>query len=528
MIMFQIEIKIPPGKDQIKFIKDKFFNITGLKEEDLTNFVIIKKSLDSRNKSSINWVYRIRFDSKKAIKDLEKKKITRVELTEEKKSINLIKKSKNNRKKIVVAGMGPAGIFCSLFLALNNFDVILIERGKPVEERIKDVDIFFKSGFLNEDSNIQFGEGGAGTFSDGKLTARTRYEFYDFIIKELISAGAPEEIAYLYKPHIGTDRLRDVVINLRKKLINNGVSISFGEKLIKPIISKKDRVVVSVLTNQREISCDALVVATGNACRDLYEKLYEEGIFLEPKGFAIGFRIELPQKIINHNQYGKKSFLLPPADFFLSRYFNEIKGSVYTFCMCPGGVVIPASSEMGGLVLNGMSNYNRDGFFGNSGLVISISPREWNNTVFGGIILQKEVETMCFRAGNERYSAPFCTTLDFVERKIRTFHINSSYPLGLTPYPLWEIFEKKYDFFKNALLHFNKKFKGIISDEVILMAPETRTSSPVRITRDENFMSINTKFLFPCGEGAGYSGGIISSAVDGVRTAEKIINILGR
>lgn len=524
--MFQIEIKIPPEKDNFRFVKEKFFSVTGLKEEDLDHFSIQKKSLDSRNKSSIYWVYRINFSTSKLIKNTGKNNITKINQEKLEKSHKVLTK-KSVKKRILVTGMGPAGIFCSLFLALNNFDVTLIERGKAVEERVKDVEKFFNKGILDEESNIQFGEGGAGTFSDGKLTARTRYEYYDFIIQELISAGAPEEIAYLYKPHIGTDKLREVVINLRKKILSLDVKVSFGEKLFKPIINK-EREVVSAITNKREISCDALVLATGNACRDLYQTLYEEGVYIEPKGFAIGFRVELPQKIINKSQYGRKSYLLPPADFFFSRYFNEIKGSVYTFCMCPGGVVIPASSEKQGLVLNGMSNYRRDGFFGNAGLVISVSPKDWNNTLFGGIILQKEIEMKCYKAGKERYKAPFCTTLDFIERKIRTDNVESSYPRGLVPYPLWEIYEEKYNFFRTAIIDFDKKLKGMLSNKTILIAPETRTSSPIRIKRDENLMSVNTKFLFPCGEGAGYSGGIISSAVDGIKVAEKIINILGR
>ncbi|MCX7990832.1 MAG: NAD(P)/FAD-dependent oxidoreductase [Proteobacteria bacterium] len=524
--MFQIEIKVPPEKDNLEFIKERLRNITGLKKDEITFFSIEKKSLDSRNKSSVHWIYRINFSASKVIRDTEGLNIKKVSdsKADYKPKITI---SQRKEKKVVVAGMGPAGIFCSLILALNNFEVLLIERGKAVEERVKDVEIFFKKGILNEESNIQFGEGGAGTFSDGKLTARTRYEFYDFIIKELISAGAPEEISYLYKPHIGTDKLRQVVTNLRKRLISLGVKISFNEKLIKPVINK-ERKVVSALTNERDIPCDALVLATGNASRDLYKGLFDENVLLEPKGFAMGFRIELSQKSIDKNQYGKKSYLLPPADFFLSRYFNEIKGSIYSFCMCPGGTIIPASSEKGGLVLNGMSNYKRDGHYGNAGLVISVSPKDWNNTLFGGIILQKEIEMKCYNAGKGGYRAPFCTTVDFVEKRIRTDNAPSSYPRGLTAYPLWEIYEDKYDFFKTALSDFDKKIKGIISDSTILIAPETRTSSPIRIKRDQNFMSVNTQFLFPCGEGAGYAGGIISSAVDGVKVAEKIIDILGR
>lgn len=525
--MYQIEIKVAPEKDNLKFVKEKLLKAIGLKEEELTFFSIAKKSLDSRNKSKIFWIYRITFNASKVIKALESYNIKKVTDSPLDNKLISIYSQETSKKKILVVGMGPAGIFCSLFLAQKDFTVLLIERGDAVEERVKDVETFFKKGILKEESNIQFGEGGAGTFSDGKLTARTRYEFYDFIIKELISAGAPEEIAYLYKPHIGTDKLRQVVINLRKKLLALNVDISFKEKFIKPILNG-DRRVVAALTNKREIACDAIVLATGNACRDLYETLQEEEVILEPKGFAVGFRIELPQKIINGNQYGRKSSLLPPADVFFSRYFNEIKGSVYTFCMCPGGTVIPASSEKEGLVLNGMSNYKRDGDYGNAGLVISVSPKDWNNSLFGGIIFQREIEKKSYNAGKGNYKAPFCTTIDFVEKKIKTYKTESSYPRGLTAFPIWEIYENKYEYFKNALIDFNKRLKGIVSESSILLAPETRTSSPIRIKRDQNLMSINTKLLFPAGEGAGYAGGIVSSAVDGLRVAEKIIKLFGR
>lgn len=521
--MYQIEINILPEKDRPDFLKERFLNTIGIKEEDLTYFMVVKKSLDSRKKSKISWIYRINFSTKRPIRNIEKYGIKEIEGRKSSYNINRL----TTGKKVLVVGMGPAGIFCSLFLALSGFDVTIIERGKEVSERILDVDRFFKKGILDEDSNIQFGEGGAGTFSDGKLTARTRYDFYDFIIKELIEAGAPEEIGYLYKPHIGTNILRKVVVNLREKLINLGVSINFKEKFIKPILNK-DRQIIKALTDKREIDCDIIVIATGNGARDVYENLYKEGVILEPKGFAYGFRIELRQKIINKNQYGYKAPFLPPADFFMKTYFEEINGSVYTFCMCPGGYVIPASSELGGLCINGMSNYERDGNFGNAGLVISISPKEWNNTIFGGIMLQKELERKCFKAGGGKYKAPFCTVIDFFERKIRTEKIDSSYVRGLTPYPLWEIYEDKYKFFRGALEVFEKKLKGILSPEAILIAPETRTSSPVRIRRDENLMSVNTKFLFPCGEGSGYSGGIISSAADGINVARSIIKLLGR
>ncbi len=520
--MYQIEINIPPEKDTPQHVKRTFLSVLQISEKELTYYQIEKKSLDARNKSSIKWIYRINFKTKKPIPTDVLVAIKKIE--EKNKYIPLKIKG---RKKTIIVGMGPAGIFCGLFLAIHGYSVTIIERGKGLDERVTDVENFFQHGLLQEDSNIQFGEGGAGTFSDGKLTARTRYEFYDFIINEFIKAGAPQEIAYLNKPHIGTNLLKIILKNLRNKLLELSVNICFQEKFIAPIFDK-DRKVIGIKTNKRELSCDYLVLALGNSARDTFEKLYKENIIIEPKGFAIGFRLELPQKIINGNQHGSKAKYLPPAELFLSKYFDKIKGSVYTFCMCPGGFVIPASSEKDQLVLNGMSNYERDGRFGNAGLVVSVSPKEWNNEVFGGIMLQQEIEKKCYVAGGDGYKAPFCTTMDFVERKIRKDKTESSYPRGLTAYPLWELYTDKYMFFKEALIDFEKKFKGIISHEAHIIAPETRTSSAVRIKRDENYMALNTKNLFVCGEGAGYAGGIISSAADGINVARTIIKLSGR
>ncbi len=523
MPMYQIEISVPPEKDNLNYVRESLLFSLKIKEEELLYYNIEKKSLDARKKSAIRWIYRINFKTKNPPGPDMLKLLKEIEETKN----NYFPIKIKDKKRIVVVGMGPAGIFCGLFLAIHGLDVTIIEKGKSVEERIVDVEKFFHSGLLDENSNIQFGEGGAGTFSDGKLTARTRYEFHQFIIDELINAGAPDEIAYLNKPHIGTNLLRKILKNLRVRLISLGVNMSFQERFISPILSK-DRTLLGIRTDKRELESDYLVLAVGNSARDVFEELARQRIILEPKGFAMGFRMELRQKLINRNQYGDKAKYLPPADFFLSKYFDSIKGSVYTFCMCPGGYVIPASSEKEMLVLNGMSNYERDNIFGNAGLVISLSPKDWNNEPFGGIMLQREVERKCFIAGGGGYQAPFCTTRDFVERKIRTEKAESSYPRGLTAFPLWEIYAHKYIYFKEALKDFDIKLKGVLSDETILLAPETRTSSPIRIRRDENHMVINAKNIFVCGEGAGYAGGIISSAADGVNTARIIINLSGR
>jgi uncharacterized FAD-dependent dehydrogenase len=497
---------------EIKIVISKKLKIP---ERFIENISIEKKSLDARNKSDIKWFYRVRFTCIKTIKATDVKKI----LPEKTPSL-LIKSMKG--KKVVIIGMGPCGIFAGLRLALNGAKCIIIERGSKIEERIKDVKNFFTTRELNEESNIQFGEGGAGTFSDGKLTTRTKSSYHYFIFDELIKAGAPEEIRYLSNPHIGADKLRTVVKNLRNKLLNLGVEIYFNERFEKLILDK-DRVVKGLITSKREITCDCVLLSIGYSARDTYENLYKQGVFLEPKGFAMGFRMELPQKKINKIQYGKNYKTLPPAEFFLSTHFKEKGISVYTFCMCPGGIIVPASSKKGFLVLNGMSYYKRSGFYGNSALVISLNPKVWNNTTFGGMELQKKIEYESFNAGGGDYTAPAATTKNFIEENLTIPLRKTTYPFGVRPYPIWEIFKEWKDFFKKALIDFDKKMNGIICDDVILLASETRTSTPIRITRNDNGMSINTKNLYPCGEGAGYSGGIVTSAVDGLRIAEKII-----
>lgn len=485
----------------------------GVSSKLLKNISIEKKSLDARDKKNIRWFYRIIFDSETKIK--KNIKHTSIEKPPE----IIIPELKNI--KVVIAGMGPAGIFAGLRLALSGAKCIIIERGKNIEERVKDVSDFFKTRNLNEESNIQFGEGGAGTFSDGKLTTRTKNPYHKFIFDELIKAGAPEEIRYLSNPHIGTDKLRVVIKNLRKKLLNIGVEISYNERLEKLILDK-ERTVKGVITSKREISCDCLILATGYSAIDTYISLHKQGVYMEPKGFAMGYRIELPQKLINKMQYGKAHLNLPPAEFFLNTHFKESGVSVYTFCMCPGGIIVPACSKKEFLVLNGMSYYKRNGKFGNSAVVISLKPDMWQNKLFGGIDLQKTIENKAFIAGGKNYSAPAITTIDFLNETVKIPLRETSYPFGVKPYPLWELFLEWKDYFKEALKDFDRKMKGIISDEVILLAPETRTSSSIRITRGENGMSINTKNLYPCGEGAGYAGGIITSATDGLKIVEKI------
>lgn len=514
--MYQIDIYLSIfSKKDIKVVLAEKLGIDVSQIED---FKIIKKSIDARNKNNIRWLFRVQFKTEGKIKDESVIKIN------DKASpiINFTPLKCN--KSVVIVGMGPAGIFCALSLALSGVRCVVIERGKPIEKRVKDVRHFLQTRELISDSNIQFGEGGAGTFSDGKLTARTKHPYYRFVIDEFIKAGAPEEISYLSKPHIGSDRLRKVIISLRKRLISLGVEIFFEERMDDILV--KDGVLYGILTNKREIPTDFVVIATGYSARDTLRKLAERGVAIEAKGFAMGYRLELPQELINNAMFGKSKNNLPPAEFFFTKYFPHKSLSVYTFCMCPGGMVVPACSSPRELVLNGMSFYKRDGYFGNAAIVVSYNPEMWHNEKLGGLLLQEMVENKAFVAGGGNYDAPAITVTDFIRKKLSTALFHSSYPFRLKAYPLWDFYRERYDYFKEALQDFDKKLKGIVSNESLLIAPETRTSSPYRITRDEHFMSKTIKNLFPCGEGAGYAGGIITSAIDGLKVAEKIKEIL--
>jgi uncharacterized FAD-dependent dehydrogenase len=517
--MYRFELFIPITLKNVELQKQLARKLR-VSPDTVINLKIERKSLDSRDKKNIRWIYKILFELTTPLPKLAIKGLSEAAP----KDRQVFSRPAGKKIKMVIVGMGPAGIFAAMGGALSGAECVIVERGKTVEERTRDINVFFDTGVLNEESNIQFGEGGAGTFSDGKLMARTKHRYYSFLIDELINAGAPEEIGYLSKPHIGTDRLRKVIINLRKRLIELGVEILFEEKM-KSLILDKDRNTKGIVTDKREISSDAVVLATGYSAHDTLNMLKIQDVYMEAKGFAMGYRMELEQDIINKIQYGGHKENLPPAEFFLTTHFPDCKNSVYTFCMCPGGTVIPASSSINSLVLNGMSGYKRNGRFGNAAIVVSYPPHLWHNDAFGGTKIQEGIENQAYAAGGGGYKAPALRVSDFCNRTVSKDLPESSYPRGLIPYPIWEFYEEQYQYFKEAFVAFNHKMKGIISEDALLIAPETRTSSPVRIVRGENYMSVNTPFLFPCGEGAGYAGGIITSAVDGLMAAEKIREI---
>lgn len=428
-------------------------------------------------------------------------------------------------KRPVVAGFGPAGIFAALCLARSGFRPIVIERGKAGDERKKDVDVFFGGGVLNENSNIQYGEGGAGAFSDGKLNTLVKDKSFrgQFVLKTLVDSGAPKETLYMAKPHIGTDLLRNVVKNIRNEIISLGGEIRFETQLLD--IVTENRKLSSVITSKGEIETDTLFLATGQSARNIAEMLYSRGAELEKKPFSVGFRIEHLQKNIDIAQYGKNDELrfLPPAEYKLFKHCSTGR-TVYSFCMCPGGHVIAAASENERLVTNGMSYHARDGKNANSAILCEILPEDIGEGLFAGYDYRERLEKAAFELGGSDFTAPAMTVGEYLEnRKSTKTDIEPTYPRGVKYCDVSSLFSDEINAsFREALRDFGKKIKGFDSENAIITAAESRTSSPIRIKRSDDRQS-NIKGIYPLGEGAGYAGGIISAAIDGVRSAEEYV-----
>ena len=427
-------------------------------------------------------------------------------------------------KRPVVVGSGPAGLFCALILAQCGAMPIVIERGLDVDSRIKSVEKFFNDAVLDPECNIQFGEGGAGTFSDGKLNTGTKDVRRAKVLEEFILCGAPEEIAISGKPHIGTDLLRGIIKNLRKKIIEHGGEFIFSCRLDDLYI--ENNTVKGIKTNKGDIETDTLVLALGHSARDTFKMLYSHGLNMERKSFSMGVRIEHPQSLINEARYHKFAPLLPSADYKAAVHLSGGRG-VYTFCMCPGGTVVAASGEKESVVTNGMSNHARDGKNANSALLVSLLPTDFEGIdIFGGMYFQQKMERNAFLMGGSSYKAPVQTVADFLKNQKSTVlgAVEPTYPIGVTPGNLSELFPKfMTDALREGILKIDRQIKGFAMGDAVLTAVESRSSSPVRILRDEN-MRASVGGIYPCGEGAGYAGGIMSAAVDGIRVAEAILS----
>lgn len=476
---------------------------------DVKYFKILKKSLDARDKNNIRWVYSVEFSAHGAEEprpQLEKLKTP---------------------PKVAVIGSGPSGLFCAVRLIEHGFAPVIIERGEPVEARAKTTQSFFCGGALNTNSNVQFGEGGAGTFSDGKLNTQTHDGLNRDVLKIFQRFGAPEEILYLNKPHIGSDKLFSVLQNIKKFITDNGGGYLFNTIFCG--FTKKDGKMASVLLKnavngkESEMSADCVVAALGHSSRDTFEMLAQNGIAMEPRDFAVGVRIEHLAESISLAQYGKNFRLLPTADYKLVSHAHE--RTVFTFCMCPGGVVIPAASEEGGVVVNGMSLYARNGKNSNSALMVQMKKQDFGGGLFDGMNFQREIERRAYAYGGKNYKAPVQLYGDFANDRITSAfgEVEPTYAAGTEFAPLSEVLPKiATDALKAAIPDMDKRLRGFASPYAVLTGVETRFSSPVKILRGESGESITLNGFYPCGEGSGYSGGITSSAADGLATAEKI------
>lgn len=510
-----------------------------IKQSDIKEFTVLKKSVDARKKEQIFFIYQVDFFTDNEKRVLSRYKKNDVTIKSEKKENDTSKceaaAEKDTSEKIVIAGFGPAGLFAAYELALSGYKPLVIERGLDVDIRKKSVEHFWKTGELDTESNVSFGEGGAGTFSDGKLNTmvKDKFGYNRRVLETFVKFGAPAEILYLQKPHIGTDKLADVVKNMRLEIERLGGEVRFGVRLdslnIKNTGNGDSKKLESINVTDRflgkaeVIECDRLILAIGHSARDTFLSLNESGVMMQPKSFAIGVRVEHSQEMIGRNQYGELYKALPTADYKLTHQTKDGRG-VYSFCMCPGGYVVNASSEKGMLAVNGMSDYLRDGINANSAIVVTVGVEDFDGTdALAGMRFQRKWEKKAFDAAGGKI--PVQLFGDFKKNVVsKEFGNVRPQTKGETAFAnVREILPGEVaDSIEEGITAFEKKINGYSRDDTLLLGIESRTSSPVKIVRDDTMQS-NIKGLYPCGEGAGYAGGITSAAMDGIKTAIKII-----
>ncbi len=504
--------------------------ILGLSPKEIKSLKIVKKAVDARDRRDVHFVFSVELD---VVGDEQKllKRVSRRDVTAKPKPEKVIAAVPHlPERRPVVVGAGPAGLFAALTLARYGANPILIERGESVEEREKSIRAFREGGSLNTESNVQFGEGGAGTFSDGKLNSGTHDKRRFDVFSTFVKHGAPEEIMYIRNPHIGSDNLPKVVSGIREEIKALGGEVFFNTRLCD--IRTKDGKLYGITcksgNNDISFETDKLILAVGHSARDVFELLARMGVTLEQKPFSMGVRIEHLQKDIDRCRYGDFAghASLGAADYKLSNRLLNGR-CVYTFCMCPGGEVIYAASEEGGIVTNGMSLYARNKDNANSALLVNVAPEDFGGShPLAGVYMQREIEKAAFRLAGENYFAPAQTVEGFLTGKKTGFgKITPSFLPGVAECDIAELFpEYITETLKVGLKSFSKSISTFSDGEAVLTAPETRSSSPVRIMRNEKLVS-SIDGLFPCGEGAGYAGGILSSAVDGIRVAEAVLEI---
>ena len=505
-----------------------------IKADDIRNIEILKKSVDARKKEQLSFVYQLDIECDNEKKIVSRYKKNDVSLKEKKTIIRKINDNipPENKGQTVIAGFGPAGIFAAYELAKSGYKPIVIERGLDVENRKKTVEKFWNTGELDTECNVSFGEGGAGTFSDGKLNTmvKDRFGYNRKVLETFVRFGAPKEILYLQKPHIGTDKLADVVKNMRLEIERLGGEVRFGVRLDSINTEKENETqkIVSVNVTDREssqkqeIKCEKLILAIGHSARDTFISLHESDVEMQQKSFAIGVRVEHLQEMIGRNQYGDMYKILPTADYKLTHQTKDGRG-VYSFCMCPGGYVVNASSQKGMLAVNGMSNYLRDSKNANSAMVVTVGPEDYeSDDVLAGMRFQQKWEKKADEAAGgkipvqlfgdfkkDRVSSEFGEVIPETKGEYAFANVRKIIP------------ESVASSIEEGITAFEKKIKGYSRDDTLLLGIESRTSSPVKILRDESMQS-NIRGIYPCGEGAGYAGGITSAAMDGIKIAMQI------
>ncbi len=510
-------IKIKYEKDNYNEIMTKLSLKLKINKNAILSFKINKKSLDARRKPNLYYIYELDVSVKNENiannADIFKTPIEKYEFK--------VTGTEKMKHRPVIIGSGPAGLFAAYLLAYNGFRPIVVERGEKIEDRINTVDKFWKTGKLNPNSNVQFGEGGAGTFSDGKLNTLVKDKNFRMkkVFETFVKYGANEDIMYLNKPHIGTDILSKVIINMRNDIINMGGTFKYNS-IFTNLITENNKVKGIEINNKEILECDNVVLAIGNSSRDTFEMLYKSKVLMEAKPFAVGIRLQHPQQMINKAQYGISDLT---ASYKLTTNING--RGVYSFCMCPGGYVINASSEDNHLAINGMSYHHRDSENANSAIIVTVGPNDFGYNPLDGIKFQRELEKNAFDVGKGKI--PVQLFKDFKDNIVST-SFKEVRPLFKGDFKFANLNDilPKYisQSLKEAITNFGTKIKGFDRDDTILAAMESRTSSPIRIIRDEQFMS-NIKGLYPCGEGAGYAGGITTSAMDGLKVAEMIMTI---
>ena len=526
------DIKLPLNHDE-QALEKAVLATLGIDAEQLNTINVFKRGYDARNNKDIQLIYTLDVDVSNEDSLLEKfKKQTHVRPTPDMQYKFVATAPENLTERPVVVGLGPCGLFAALILAQMGFKPIVLERGKAVRERTKDTFGFWRKQPLNPESNVQFGEGGAGTFSDGKLYSQVkdRKHYGRKVLHEFVAAGAPAEIEYVSKPHIGTFKLVNMVEKMRAQIIELGGEIRFSTKVEKLDLEAADngnQIKGLHLSNGDYLASRFVVLAIGHSARDTFTALHEQGVYIEPKPFSIGFRIEHEQSMIDACRFGDNAGnpILGAADYKLVHHCKNGR-SVYSFCMCPGGTVVAAASEPGRVVTNGMSQYSRHERNANSAIVVGITPeKDYPDHPLAGIELQRRLEEAAYRAGGENYNAPAQLIGDFLAGKPsqELGEVTPSYTPGITLTDLSKVVpEFVTEAIREAIPAFDRQIKGFAKADGMLTGVETRTSSPICIKRTGDYESVNVSGLYPAGEGAGYAGGILSAGIDGIRVAEAV------